>query len=44
MTTLKDLKRVAKNIGLKGVSKMKKEDVEVAMVKHKQQTGMIVNP
>ena len=44
MTTLKDLKRVAKNIGLKGVSNMKKDDLEVAIVKHMQQTGMIVNP
>ena len=44
MTTLKDLKRVAKNVGLKGVSNMKKDDLEVAIVKHMQQTGMIVNP
>ena len=44
MTKLKDLKRVAKNVGLKGVSNMKKDDLEVAIVKHMQQTGMIVNP
>ena len=44
MTTLKDLKRVAKNVGLKGYHNMKKDDLQVAIVMHMQQTGQIVNP
>ncbi len=44
MITLKDLKRVAKNVGLKGYRNMKKDDLQVAIVMHMQQTGQIVNP
>ena len=44
MTTLRDLKRVAKNVGLKGYRNMKKDDLQVAIVMHMQQTGQIVNP
>ena len=43
MTTLKDLRKVAKNIGMKGYSKLKKAELEEAMAMHMYNTGMIVN-
>ena len=41
--TLKDLRRVAKKIGMKGYSKLRKSDLEEAMAMHMYTTGMIVN-
>ena len=43
MTTLKDLRKVAKNLGMKGYSKLKKAELEEAMAMHMYNTGMIVN-
>ena len=43
MTTLKDLRKVAKKIGMKGYSKLKKAELEEAMAMHMYNTGMIVN-
>ena len=41
--TLKDLRRVAKNLGMKGYSKLRKSALEEAMAMHMYNTGMIVN-
>ena len=43
MTTLKDLRRVAKNIGMKGYSKLKKAELEEKMAMFMYNSGMIVN-
>ena len=43
MTTLKDLRRVAKNLGMKGYSKLKKTELEEALAMFMYNKGMIVN-